>query len=204
MSTGNRICGPWARKSGFTLVELLVGITLASLIAAGVGPLVVSIQRYGVCEGDRTVSVIQGRVAGARLEKDLRTATAEDCPFPVSGPILEAGSRQIVFLSVGSDGETLLIVEWELVGSTLMRRWGRCPSQKPALFPHTLYLDNKTMLQGVASGGEFSYGLEGGGSTTEVPERDLSRVAAVTLDCDGVDADGGWSTLLAVRARVAR
>jgi len=192
------------KTSGFTIMELVVGVSLALLLALGVGPLVLFIQSSGSLEGDRSVAFMQGRVSGARLERDLRTASAEDCPFKVDGPVLQANDRQVVFLSRCSDDETLVMVEWEVVGSRLMRRWAACPTQKPLSFVHSLYVDNKTMLEGVGSDATFAYALDGGSSLAEVTERDLSKVAVVSLSCRGSDRNGTWSTLAEVKARVGR
>ena len=131
MCTGENVCVRAEGKRGFTAMEVLVAITLSALIAAGVGPLIISVQKVGLREGDRAVSMLQGRVAGARLERDLRTVTAEGCPFETGGPILQATPQQLVFLGRGTDADELRIVEWEIVGSRLMRRWGPCPSSRP-------------------------------------------------------------------------
>ena len=210
MKAGDLICSgetvkPTLRNTGgFTAMELMVGVSLAVLITLGVGPLVVSIQSSSSLEGDRSVAVLQGRVAAARLERDLRMATAEGCPFEVEGPILQASDRQIVFLSVCSDTETLLVVEWELAGSVLMRRWRVCPTEKPVSLVHALYIDNKTMLEGVGADATFTYALDDGYPAADVAERDLFRVAIVSLSCSGIDRDGTWATLAEVKARVGR
>lgn len=193
-----------AKMSGFTAMEVLVGITLTLLLALGVAPLVLAMQTSGLREGDRSVAVLQGRVAVARLERDLRMATADGCPFQTGGSILHAGDRQVVFLSSCSTAETLVVVEWELVGTTLMRRWGTCPAESPGAFPHSMYVDNKTMLAGVGPESMFTYVLDGGWTTEEVAGRDLCRIGVVGLSCKGVDEDAEWSTLIEMKARVGR
>ncbi len=204
ISTGNSRRSGSGPPSGFSAMEIMVGITLTVVLALGVGPLVVSTQGAGVRDGDRTITVLQGRVATARLEADLRTATADGSPFQSVGPILQATPRQVVFLAPMTGETGLKIVEWEIVGSGLMRRWGECPTQKPASFPNTLYVDNKTMLEGVGSDGVFTYFLQGAGLVESVTEHDLSRISVVGLSGGGVDKNGSWPSLLEVKARVGR
>jgi Tfp pilus assembly protein PilW len=56
---------------GFSVVELLVGLALALCLATAAAPLWLSLESAGVQEAERTVQWLQGRVALARLERDL-------------------------------------------------------------------------------------------------------------------------------------
>ncbi len=68
-------------EAGFSVIELLLGLTLSLCLALGLAPVWVSFQAVAATEGDRTVWLAQARVATARLEKDLRVAGFETCPF---------------------------------------------------------------------------------------------------------------------------
>ena len=189
------------RDRGFTVVELLVGLTLALLLALGTAPMVLSLQAVGVAEGDRTVGALQGRVAAARLERDLRLASAGDSPFCCEGPILEASASQVVFLGHAYAADSTVLIEWEVAGTSLMRRWGPCPTQRPSTFTHSLYTDSKTMVSGLAPGARLSYKLCGQLSSS-VAEQDLWRVESVSLQGGGRDEQGSWPWLLSAEGRV--
>jgi prepilin-type N-terminal cleavage/methylation domain-containing protein len=194
-----------AVDAGFTLIELLIGLSLALCLALGVAPLWVSSQSVGVREADETVWTLQGRVAGARLERDLRVAGSQGSSFPVSGAVLQATSTQVVFLFAALGEASPTLVEWELVGGTLMRRWGPCPATRPNTFNHSLYSDNKTMLENLdTSRSTFSYWVAGLAvappvTTTDVPLVDgvrlelvpkLDRRGATLEDAPGEDVAG--------------
>lgn len=204
MSTGDTHKMRLGISDGFTALELLLGVVLTVLLALGSATLVLSIQQMGAQEADRTVRVEQARVAIARFERDVRTATAVGCPFAVDAPILEATPKQVVFLGHRAGVEGLTIFEWELVGSTLMRRWGRCPQERPGSFPHSLYIDNKTMLEGLATDASLAYFVATSRSIGSVPDADLCRVFGVVLQARGRDGGGAWSTYLESEARVGR
>jgi hypothetical protein len=168
---------------GFTAMELILGTALALLLVTSIAPLWISLENSGVRGADRVIKVMQGRVAVARLERDLRLATGGGCLFSTSGALLDATSDQVVFLSrsVDSDAETPMLVEWEISSGRLMRRWGGCPSSRPLVFAHSLYVDHKTMLEGVASASEFCYVIGGQVRRGVVPKGDLALVEAVML-----------------------
>lgn len=150
------------REGGFSLIEVVLGLTLALCLALGLAPVWVSFQALARDEGDRTVWAVQVRVAVARFERDLRQAGAGSCPFPSSGAVLYADETQVIFLSRAAGTGAPRVVEWELVNGALMRRWGPCPAVRPLSFRHSLYVDNKTMLEGVDTArSAFSYFLAG-------------------------------------------
>lgn len=186
------------------MVELLVGLALALCLAAAAAPLWLSLERAGTQEGDRTVQWLQGRVAVARLERDLRLASAGGCLFAVSGPLLEAAADQVVFLERARPGAAPILVEWELVGGALMRRWGDCPATRPSSYRHSLFRDHKTMLEGVRAGSAFSYVIEGVETSGPVIGAGLESVDAVILTvCADVEEERG-SVRVATTARVGR
>lgn len=172
---------PAMREAGFTVVEVLVALALVLVISLGVFALWGTIERSGVESGDRMVTLIQGRVAVARLERDLRLASAQDAPFSTDGAVLDATPTQVVFLMRDDAASLPSLVEWELTGANLMRRKGACPAARPVAFAHNLYSDNKTMLEGLASGSELQYFI--GGREVEPPlvAAQLSLVDEVRL-----------------------
>ncbi len=163
-------------ESGFGVIELVLGLSLALCLAVAVGPLVTSLQKEGVEQADRSVQALQARVALARFERDMRLAGGSGCPFPSSGALLEAGASRVVLLVPRQLGSAPIIVEWEITGSKLMRRWGACPSTRPAVYATSLFVDSKTMLEGVHPGSHLSYLV---GQRAVVPPLGRSQLAAV-------------------------
>jgi competence protein ComGC len=192
------------RSAGFTALELLVGIALTVLLALGVAPLVLSLQAAEVQEADRTVMMMQGRVAAARLERDLRMASAFGSSFSAEGPILEATPRQVVFVGRTGGKSGLSIIEWELSGSALMRRWGPSPGARPVSFGHSLYVDHKSMVEELADDAHLSYLVNGVVVSGKVPATDLAGVEAVVICGSGRDTRGYWPAAVFATARVGR
>jgi prepilin-type N-terminal cleavage/methylation domain-containing protein len=195
---------PRAAPRGFTAIELLLGLTLAVVLALAIMPLTVGLEGLGTREADRTIAVLQGRVAAARLERDLRLATAGGSPFPVDSAILQATPWQIVFLGSADDDTKLDLVEWEFTEGRLMRRWGECPEELPEGFAHSLFRDSKTVLEGLHEGEPLSYVVNGGTAKGPIAQQDLCRVEAVVLRVEGEDAAGVWPQGLLTVARVGR
>ncbi|MBC7294520.1 MAG: hypothetical protein H5T84_10565 [Thermoleophilia bacterium] len=125
------------------------------------------------------VKLLQAKVAAARFERDLRLASTQGCPFPVGGPLLAATPSQVVLLTRSQPGGQLELVEWEVVGQSLMRRRGPCPVEKPMVFPHSLYTDNKTMLEGVEPGTVFH--CQRGNLDLEMPLQELCLGSVTTV-----------------------
>jgi Tfp pilus assembly protein PilW len=174
-------------EDGFSLIELLLGLSLALCVALAVAPLWTGLQALASREGDATVWSLQGRVAGARLERDLRMSGFQACPFAAASVVLQATSSQVVLLQQAPGASAPMLVEWELTGGSLMRRWGPCPANLPTAFPHSLYTDNKTMLEDVAvAGSQFSYTLAGSETPAPVTAGDLPLVDSVAVHVVGV------------------
>jgi hypothetical protein len=202
MSTSSGLGLSGLPRGGFTALELLVGTSLALMLILAVAPLATAMQAGGTREADRTIAVMQGRVAVARLERDLRMATAGNSNFAVEGPILEASSKQVVFLGVTGGSSGLCLIEWEVVGSTLMRRWTPCPATKPMSYSHALYVDNKSMLEGLAGDTRFVYLANGVMKSGNLRSCELASVQGLTLRGSGQDASGQWSSEICCEALV--
>ena len=95
---------------------------------------------------------------------------------------MQAGPFQLVLLERTEEGVPIL-VEWEIVGRALMRRWGPCPTTAPTTFVHSLYLDHKTMLERVdPARSRFVYEVAGSMMVAPIPGADLPQVDAVKLE----------------------
>ncbi len=191
-------------REGFTLVELIVGLTLAVCLAVAIAPFWTTLQRAGAEATDETVCLLQGRVAIARFERDLRLAGAGGCQFAVTWPVLEASASQLVFLERQGPGAVPLLMEWEIVCGSLMRRWGPCPSARPQTYAHSRYRDSKTMLEGVQGASAFGYVVRGGIVPGPVPEKDLPLIEGVVLQLKSVGGGARRPVDLATTARVGR
>ena len=177
---------------------------MAVCLALAISPVVVSLEGDAVAGADSTVTLVQSRVAVARFERDLRLAGAGGCPFAVSGPVLEASPSQVVFLARVEDGTEPIIVEWEISRGSLMRRWGPCPAVRPGVYAHSLYTDNKTMLDGLRAGSAFAYVGDGVVLTPPTPEGELVWVEAVILSAEAGDEGARGPVGVSTRARVGR
>lgn len=199
-----RIRSRAAEESGFCLIEVMLGLSLALCLALGLAPIWVSFQSLGVNEGDDTVWALQGRVAADRLEKDLRLSGFETCAFPTAGTVLQATASQLVLLVSAPGSAAPILVEWELVGASLMRRWGVCPAVRPLTFAHSLYLDSKTMLENVDTARcGFSYRVAGR-DAAGVPASDLPLVDDVSLTIVEREQGAGGATSVTAKAWVGR
>lgn len=189
---------------GFGIIELLVALALGLILALASLPLMLSLQKAGVGEADRSVQLAQSRVAIARFERDTRLAGPTGCPFAVTGAIVDASANRLVMLvREQADAEPFLIC-WEITGSNLMRRRGLCPTERPTAINTALFFDNKTMLEGVRAGSRFLYRI--GAKTVEpslVSVRS-SAVDAVELCLDLAAAPGDKTFSIAGTGRVGR
>jgi type II secretory pathway pseudopilin PulG len=192
------------RQTGFSLIEVVLGIALALCLALRLAPVWLSFEALAAREGDATVWASQGRVAVARLEKDARLAGFDECSFQASSVVLQASSSQVVLLVKDPGSSVPILVEWEIASGALMRRWGPCPDIRPAVFPHSLYIDSKTMLDGVdTTRSAFAYSVARR-SVEQVGAADLQSIDGVRMDivrlCDGPGVAAAFGTL----ARVGR
>ena len=191
-------------EPGFTLIELVCGLTLAVILALAVAPLWVSLQTGSAREGDQTVRLLQERVAASRFERDLRLASAAGCPFDLSAPIVEAKRSRVVLVTQARSGSAPIVVEWEIVNGSLMRRWGACPPTRAAALAGTAYRDNKTMLEGVQSGSLFTYIVGGDVAAAPATDAELASIEGVVLDLRAKSEGARASVRVVSTARVGR
>ncbi len=189
---------------GFSALELLIGLALTVCLALSICPLWTHVNGVAAARTDLSVTMVQSRVAIARLERDLRLSSAAECRFATAGPVLAASPSQVIFLEPPVAGLEPLLVEWELNGGALMRRRGVCPDARPATFAHSLYVDNKTMLEHLEPGGVFRYVVDGIMVEGPVPPSELASVEAVVLDARVRIVGGPGAVAVGSVARVGR
>ncbi len=195
---------PATSSLAFTVIELLVGVSLAACLALALAPVWSSWERTGDGEVERTIWFAQSRVAVARFERDVRLANAAECPFVAATAILEASPSQIVLVARGEKGERARLVEWEIAKGSLMRRWGMCPQQRPVAFTHSYYVDSKTMLANVLAGSELTYYAGSRRLDQPLSRDDLDSVSAVVLELTGHIAGVSGEVEVCSNARVGR
>ena len=192
-------------EAAFSLIELLLGLTLALCLALGVAPLWVSSQSLAVREGDETIWALQAQVAGARFERDLRLTGFQDCPFATGATVLQATPLQVVLLVKTSGSTGPLLVEWELVNGSLMRRWGACPAVRPSTFSHSLYADSKTMLENVDTArSRFSHLVANRAAAAPVSAADLPLVDAISMELTAQPGRAAAAAHVRASGRVGR
>lgn len=191
-------------EPGFTLIELVCGLTLAVILALAVAPLWVSLQTGSARESDQTVRLMQERVAVSRFERDLRLASAAGCPFDLSAPIVEAERSRVVLVTQARSGSAPIVIEWEIVNGSLMRRWGDCPPTRSVALAGAAYRDNKTMLEGVQSGSLFTYIVGGVVAAAPATDAELASIEGVVLDLRAKSEGARSSVRTVSTARVGR
>jgi len=160
-------------------------MTLSLTLMLGVAPLWISLQSAAVAAQESAIAHGAWRVASARLERDLRGATTEGATGLGPNPLLQAATTEVVFVTRDPRTGALEIVEWEVAGSSLMRRRRPWPGLPPTALSHGAFSDHKTMLEGVSSG---SFTLVSGDSTVagstypeKAPGVDMVRFAATII-----------------------
>ncbi len=166
-------------------------MALSLTLMLGVAPLWISLQSAAAAAQDTSVAFGAWRVASARLERDLRGATIEGATDLGPNPLLQAGTSEVVFVTRDPRSGALEIVEWEVSGSSLMRRRRPWPGQLPTTLSHLAFSDHKTMLEGVSSGSftlisEYST-VAGSIYPQKAPAVDLVRFEATIIG----DSSGG-------------
>jgi hypothetical protein len=159
-----------------------MGLMLSLILAAALLSLWIGSVRFGTGASDRIIWDVQARVAVARFERDLHSATARKGPDVACNPVLEAMSASVTLLSDPRCTGVPEVIQWEVAGDTLMRR--RAPllvSEDGATALPVRFVDHKTMLEGVPRGTSFRYVVAGSGQVESVPQEDRWRVESVML-----------------------
>lgn len=167
---------PVTDSRGFTLIEVLVGMVLSLMLALAIAPLWVSAEKVTVEGGDRVLATFQARTMVARLERDLRMASALGGGGLDCAALVEADRHHLVVVTRSSSDATPELVEWELVGGSLMRRRGPWVGVPAEGVSHSLFNDHKTMLEGLGPDASFAY-LSG---TRALAEDATPECAAIT------------------------
>jgi hypothetical protein len=188
-----------ALSQAFTLIEVLLALSLAVGLSLSLMPVWHALEQSQVRAGDRTIALLQGRLAAARFEKDLRAAASGADTRGSCAAVVRAEAHEVVFLMSGPRG--IELVEWEFAGGRLMRRSASWSGVLPPTISHSIYTDNKTMLEGVASG-EFRYEA-GGQLLSAVTPAGHAWLSGVVIRATLRPSSGGTVPLLS-RARVGR
>jgi hypothetical protein len=127
-----------------------------------------------------------------------------DCPFPAAGPVLGAGPSKVIVLVAVEAGQPPVLVEWELTGASLMRRWGPCTSARPELLGTSLFVDHKTMLEGVLDGSRFGFFLGYQEMDHPLALDELARLDRIELELVTAPLGQGEQSRISTAARVGR
>lgn len=108
MNASHRTTRPGARGAGFTLVELLISVTLISMLLSAIA-LAMHASLHSYDENDKTAIFTQTtRTLFVRMRREMRTAAAVD---------FEAPSNKLVIIPP-ADGSGLEQIEYEYNSST--------------------------------------------------------------------------------------
>ncbi len=186
------------RTSGFTVIEVLVGLLVTSLLIMAVAPMWVGLERRGSVWNDRVVVLLQTRVAAARLERDLRLIATEACPGLRGSALLDASASNMVFVTSAAEGVPE-IVKWEFTGGSLMRRRVPWPGYMPSSFGTGTFIDHKTMMERVAPGAKFIFYQGSAEVLPPIPAEGRAYVdrIAVTAEVGTISSAGASSSVSA-------
>lgn len=168
-----------SRVSGFSLIEMVVALALTLLLVCGVMAFWLGTLRAHTERNDHLVTLLQGRVALHRFERDLRAATLGNLADQTPSPLLRATRQEVVLIARGKAG-ALQLIEWELTDGRLMRRTGPLNGTLPSAITHALYSDNKTMLETPGLQGGLTY--TGRKDTTDIGSENLPDVSRVRME----------------------
>ena len=132
-------------------MEMLVGLAIGVAVILAFTPVWLGLERREATWNDRLITLLQSRVAAARLERDLRLASTIDCSGLVGGPLLQCAPAAVVIATREDASAGPEIVKWEFVNGALMRRRLTWPGFVPEPLKNSTFLDNKTMLEGLAN-----------------------------------------------------
>ena len=118
-------------EKGFTLVELLVAVTILAFVLAGMYQGINNLSSTAVEAEERVVNLDEARVLMATVTKDLRTATRLESTV---SPFLYADERQIIFhaniyTNTGPNRVTVFVDGTnQFVEQTVAPNAGSCPN----------------------------------------------------------------------------
>lgn len=116
-----------SREEGLTLVELLVAMSVLSIVLASVYGLLFSVQNGFERQVDRSTSLDQARLAMLQIDKEIRSASAYTS---TDGVTLDAYTRtnEVSASGSGSARDEQMCVEWRVTGGELQTRmWSLDP-----------------------------------------------------------------------------
>ena len=181
--------GARARRRGFTLPELLIAMTMLSLVMASVVSVILKVQRDYVRQRNQITSVEALRTTEMLLTRVMRTARAN--PLAVTNltsitpdPLAHGAFDNVRVLADfnPADGDVADPLEDVLVSvsnDTLRIRWTAGASTEPVVFPVSDLL--------------FEYFTADGTAVTTADVSTAKRVR-MTIDVPIVTANGGTTT----------
>ncbi len=194
-----------ARARGFSVIELILGLALTVCLAVAVAPLWLSLQSTGVREGDQTVRLLQARVAVARFEHDLRLASARR--LPVLAERTDLGGLAVLRWCFWSGRRPMPRRSWWNGRSSTGPSCAvaaRVRRQDPSVFSHSLFVDHKTMLEGVKPGSALAYLVGGVVVDPSAGVVDLASIDGVVLELQTAAEGANAPVHVTARGRVGR
>ncbi len=148
-------------QRGFTLVELLVVMLVAGLVAAGILGLYISLVRSTADKTAHMQDQDSARTAVYSMSRYIRAACSSDSNMTsVSDSLLVAGAQEFVFyVDLDSDG-TAERVRYYLSDTTLrMQTAEPDTSVLPATYPEEYGTDSIVIMSGIRNGADpvFTY-----------------------------------------------
>jgi type II secretory pathway component PulJ len=184
------------------MMEMLVALVLSLVLLAAALPLWNGITSRTSDAQERLVQLQRWQVVAARLERDLRLASADGVAGLGCAPIIEARPNKVTLVTRTADGTKLELVSWEIVGGSLMRRRNPLDYEGAGL-PVGPFSDNKTMLEGVREG-SFGYRLRAAVVGGFQSAGALSYIDAVSVRCEFVQRRDGPGDIVEAGARIGR
>jgi prepilin-type N-terminal cleavage/methylation domain-containing protein len=193
-----------ARQDGFTLIELMVAITIGMVVLTAVLNLLDSSVHAGARIEDKTETVQRMRIAMDRVSRVLRTQVCSDSSTP---PVISGDDQQVTFYSDKSEDTTFAPRKVQLSfanGTITERTWFPTTSSAPWGYPSApdrteSLVDNATTIGG---GPMFTYyswtdlttpvatPLDTSLSSTPLPDNSIAKVVRVDVGFQALAVSG--------------
>lgn len=172
-----------------------MALVLSAILLLAIGYLWSGLEGKATRLSDRLVWTLQAKVAGTRLERDLRAAYAADADQQGPTVLLEARADRVVFLARPGGQAAGELIAWDLSEGRLMRRRGQSSGigvGVPA--GGWVFNDNKTLLESVAPGAGFAFFAGSRRLASPLSAMDLRLVDRVDLEAANAAAGAGTAS----------
>jgi len=141
-------------ERGFTLVELLVVMLVAGVVAASVLALYGGVVRSAADQGARITNQDSARLAVYEMSRLIRGACSSDSNLTsVSDSLHRAGPKELVFFTDLDGDESAERVRYYLSGTTLRMQTAQADtSENPPVYPAAYDTDGVVILDGIRNG----------------------------------------------------